>query len=65
MAVFLKRGCHSAFWLNIVLTIFLFWIGGFIHAVYEILTHHRRQYHMYRPQRFGGPVAPPANPAYV
>jgi len=38
LAVYLKEGqITQNFWINLVLTIFLFGIGGIIHAIYIIL----------------------------
>ncbi len=52
LAVFMKRGIHSDFWLNILLTL-LGWFPGMIHAWYVIYRypHHRHW-----------PAAPPAPP---
>ena len=34
VAVFIERGCAADFWINLILTIFLVWFGGIIHAFY-------------------------------
>ncbi len=38
LGVFFEVGITKHFWINVVLTILLPWIGGFIHALYIILT---------------------------
>lgn len=38
LGVFLQEGIGKHFWINLVLTIFLCWVGGMIHAMYIILT---------------------------
>lgn len=56
LAVFMKRGLHSQFWLNICLTIFG-WIPGVIHALVVVFK--------YRQHRHWPPPAAPlgAGPA--
>jgi uncharacterized membrane protein YqaE (UPF0057 family) len=36
LAVFLKEGAGKNFIINLLLTVFLLWIGGVIHAVYLV-----------------------------
>lgn len=36
LAVFLQVGFGAPFWINLLLTIVGFWVGGIIHAVYVI-----------------------------
>ncbi len=38
LGVFLEVGLTTHFWINLVLTILLPWIGGVVHAFYIILT---------------------------
>ena len=38
LAVGLKKGIGGAFWLNLVLTIVTFGIGGLIHALWVVLS---------------------------
>ncbi|CAD6889145.1 unnamed protein product [Tilletia laevis] len=35
-SVFIKRGCNTQFWLNLLLTVVLAWLPGLIHAWYII-----------------------------
>lgn len=39
LGVFLTVGLGGAFWINLLLTIFGFYIGGIIHAVWVIAKH--------------------------
>lgn len=39
LAVFLTVGFGGAFWINVLLSIFGFYIGGIIHAVWVIAKH--------------------------
>ncbi len=32
VAVFIEKGCGRDFWINLLLTIILFWFGGILHA---------------------------------
>jgi uncharacterized membrane protein YqaE (UPF0057 family) len=36
LAVLIVDGCRANFFLNVLLLIFTFWIGAFIHAVYIV-----------------------------
>jgi len=36
LAVFMKEGLHSQFWINCVLCIFI-WFPGIIHALYVVM----------------------------
>jgi uncharacterized membrane protein YqaE (UPF0057 family) len=70
LAVFMKRGIHFEFWLNILLTI-LGWLPGVIHAFYII---HKFKRASHWAPRFvhpptantgvGGVGGPPAGTAY-
>ena len=40
LGAFLEVGLTKHFWINVLLTILGFWIGGIIHAIYIILTRH-------------------------
>ena len=42
LGVFLTVGLGGAFWLNLLLTIFGFYIGGVIHAVWVIAKNDQR-----------------------
>jgi len=39
LGVFLTVGLGGAFWINLLLTIFGFYIGGIVHAVWVIAKH--------------------------
>ena len=39
LGVFLTVGLGSAFWINLLLTIFGFYIGGIVHAIWVIAKH--------------------------
>ncbi|MDY7005741.1 MAG: YqaE/Pmp3 family membrane protein [Cyanobacteriota bacterium] len=41
LGVFLTVGLGGAFWINLLLTIFCFYIGGIVHAVWVIAKHDR------------------------
>lgn len=37
LGVFLKNGISTHFWLNLILTLFGFWVCGIIHGLYVLL----------------------------
>ena len=38
VAAYLQVGLTTHFWINLVLTILLVWLGGIIHALWLVLT---------------------------
>ena len=38
LGVAMEVGITKHFWINVILTILGFWVGGIIHALYVILT---------------------------
>ncbi len=38
LGVWMQVGFRPQFWLNVILTVLLFWVGGQIHAAYVITT---------------------------
>ncbi len=36
LGVFLKNGINAHFWLNLILTLFGFWVCGIVHGLYVL-----------------------------
>ncbi len=43
LGVFLTVGFGGAFWINLLLTIFGFYIGGIVHAIWVIAKHDKSE----------------------
>lgn len=61
VSVFLKRGFHGDFWINILLTI-IGWIPGVLHAWYIITKYERPALRAVEPKPVIGATAPRAAP---